>query len=203
MSIDITNPGGNEAQLQAALRGLVGGWVPLASGIMSSPQLFIDVDLPEGFIAYRLSCVGLSMDGLSYPSYVLSDDGGDTYHIDNDEFTSYIYYEEYHDGGSSAPFAGQSSNGRAPLTSFWLAEGDRFAMTLDIDPGATGSWAVISSHLWAANSALQWARLQSFPFPWTGRMNAMRLGSANAFDASPVNRQFVSGAYSLLGIPAS
>jgi hypothetical protein len=34
-------------------------------------------------------------------------------------------------------------------------------------------------------------------------MNAMRLGSANAFDASPVNRQFVSGAYSLLGIPAS
>ncbi|TAZ20762.1 hypothetical protein ELH77_19345 [Rhizobium ruizarguesonis] len=203
MAIDITNPGGSEAQLQAALRGLVGGWVPLESGIISSPQQFIDVDLPEGFIAYRLSCVGLTMDGLSFPSYVLSDDGGDTYLIDNDEATAYTYYEEYHDGGSAAPFTDLTTFGRGRLASFFVAEGDRFAATLDIDPGAAGKWAVIASHLWVANSALQWARCQSFPESTTGRMDAMRLGSADAFNTSPVNRQFASGAYSLLGIPAA
>lgn len=203
MSIDITNPGGNEAQLQAALRGLVGGWLPIASGVISSPQPTIDLLLPEGFIAFRLMCSGLSGDENFYPAYLLSQDEGATYIIDNVDFIAYKYYLEYHGGGSAAPDFEESSNSSGTLSGGWVNQGDKFSLTADIHPGETDSFATVSSFLWVAHTSLSYSRVQSIPEMTTGRMNAIRIGSADQWNEVPNDKNLISGAYSLLGIPAS
>jgi hypothetical protein len=73
---------------------------------------------------------------------------------------------------------------------------------MQIDPGETGKYPRVSSHLWITNSNLSFSRIQSMPSLATGRMNAIRLGSSGAFDVPPDSTNMISGAYTLLGMLA-
>lgn len=206
MAIDIENPGTDAPALKGALRSLVGGWIQLDSGVISSPQLFIDLDLPAEYISFKISCVGILSDNNNYPAYTLSADGGTTYINDTDDMVeAYKFYSEYHDGGDSAPSIEDSTNGVGPLTSMWVSTGDRYAVDIQVDPGETGKYPRISSHLWITNANMSFARVQSAPQAVgdTGRINAIRLGSSNAMNlGAPATVNLIGGAYTLLGMMA-
>jgi len=206
MGIDIENPGTDAPALKGALRSLVGGWIQLDSGVIGSPQLFIDLDLPEDYIAFKISCVGIVSDNNNYPAYALSVDGGATYINDTDDmFEAYKFYSEYHDGGASAPDIEDSTNGVGMLTSLWVNTGERYAVDIQIDPGAADKRPRVSSFLTITNANLGFARVQSMPSANDpiGRVNAIRLGSANAMNlGAPATVNLIGGAYTLLGMLA-
>ncbi len=88
MAIDISNPGGSEAALKAALGDLV-GWNLISRVEVSSPVEYVDVALPAGYSSFLLLGDDVRFDTATYLAFAASADGGVNFYNDTDEFDTY------------------------------------------------------------------------------------------------------------------
>lgn len=214
MAIDIESPGGSEAELKAALRSLVGGFVPIPLVQPTYPVEYIDVPLSTDYAFFQLILTNFATDHVSGANVALamSQDGGSTYLCDvanNDTYaltlgspssllaltaapcspTVLVSHFCFLDPGSAtAPF----------LITDWYAQS-----TDGSDPLITGLAGVMTGGSGGVGGPNPWA-INPWPL---GRCNIMRilpsLGNGDPCDPPTTGWSFTKGTVTLFGVPTT
>lgn len=88
MAVDIEAPGANETVLKAALRDLVGGWVPISTTTVSSQTASVDISLPVAYSHFILEIRGLAFTGSDLVTFQFSSNGGSSFHSGATDYNS-------------------------------------------------------------------------------------------------------------------
>lgn len=214
-TIDIENPGADEAALRAAI-GMYAGQVLVQAGTVSAPVTFIDLDLPSGYIQFRIEFYGLKF-GSGSDSYnfaaALSFDGGDTYlnDIGDPGFDSYWNAVINKTGSAAVDSSGTSD---ALMTFPTYSAGSPFSMRLSVDlfPGSADS---LAQSIYTAVSDIAGSLLTSIGqasinpaatvTPTPARADHIRFAVYDGYgEIKPphVGVQITAGTYRLFGVPA-
>jgi hypothetical protein len=203
-TVDIEVPGASEAALKAAIQALV----PISTTTISSPVNYVDITLPTGFSAFRLSCSRVYVSaalGNIFLMAVFSEDGGVTWLHDWDgAWEAYQYSAIRMEGGGDITGAGDVHFAARAMGTFFGAKARFASCDLVIDPGAASRPAFLSSVATGAVSTSGTHHVQTTGNICainTARVNAIRLFSGDGGpDPDALSTVLDGGIFTLYGV---
>lgn len=169
-----------------------GGLVAVGSPLtVDSPLSYIDVLLPSGYVAFKLTAIDFQMDAGDILAMAFSDDGGATFHFDTDTYAAYevqvaristaettdTALSGYKGGDSLASLTRSSDDGANELGTNDATQYGR-TVEMTIFPGAVGRRASVLSTVGGTtgpNSNGIFVDFSRIYMPTPGVQNMMRL----------------------------
>jgi hypothetical protein len=203
-TIDIEAPGADEAALKAAIQALV----PISTTAISSPVNYVDITLPSGYSAFRLTVAGLVAPDAVRLIGAFSQDGGATW-LEDFAGDADNYSRTYFQRPSTAAFGSgaQASLGVLDLSVDTIFINSSYTADILINPGSASEKALAiadySNSLYEATYSPYIGRVVSLCLVNTQRVNALRVipdNSVTGPGTPDVLYTMTAGSLSLYGV---